>query len=213
VAAADDKMADETDTGGASSAAKTESDAPAAAEAAEKKENGKGKEDNGSKEETKGNGVRKAAEADISSDDEPIPKRNTPKKKSKYESSSGDEDEWKRYFASMCWECKHKAYSCKRCRKEKEHTDIDWRNDDRARTDQQERGVDGTSKTSSPLKSPSTPGGGAARRPQDRDASAGRYLCYACRVFMLYFFSLAHSLVSLLHYIPFLYSKLHTSSW
>jgi len=180
VAAAEDKMADETDTGGASSAAKTESDASAAAEAAEKKENGKGKEDNGSKEETKGNGVRKAAEADISSDDEPIPKRNTPKKKSRvYESSSSDEDEWKRYFASMCWECKHKAYSSKRCRKEKEHTDIDWRNDDRARTDQQERGVDGTSKTSSPLKSPSTLGGGAARRPQDRDASARRYSCYA----------------------------------
>ena len=217
VAAANAKMADEVDTSGASLAAKTESDALAVAGATEKKEKGKEKEDNGSKGETQGNLIRKAGEADDSSDDEPILKKkvaskDTPKKKLKYASSSGDssssEDECKSNFASMCWDCKQKAYSCVRCRKEKAHTGCDWRKDDRARADQQGRGAERTFKTSSGL-AETPPGGGvrrgrrfplgefAARRPQDEDTSARRY--YACCLHVV-LFSLAHLLVSLSHY-------------
>jgi len=217
VAASNTKMADEVDTSGESLAAKTESDALAVAGATEKKEKSKEKEDNGSKGETQGNLIRKAGEADDSSDDEPILKKkaaskDTPKKTLTYASSSSDssssEDEGQSTFASMCWECKQKAYSCVRCRKEKAHMDCDWREDDRARADQQGRAAERTFKTSSGLAE--TPpgggvwrgrtfplGGGAARRPQDEDTSARRY--YACCLHVV-LFSLAHLLVSLSHY-------------
>jgi len=98
-------------------------------------------------------------------------------------------DEWKNYFASMCWECKQKRTwkSCERCRKEKEHIDCDWRNNDRAPADQQGRGAEGTSKHPSPLKSRSTPGGDTARRQHYGNASARGNLCYTCRVFTFFF--------------------------
>mmetsp|Transcript_80410 Transcript_80410/g.130283 ORF Transcript_80410/g.130283 Transcript_80410/m.130283 type:complete len:533 (+) Transcript_80410:275-1873(+) len=75
------------------------------------------------------------------------------------------------HFTGVCWECKSKSYSRKRCREEKKHTDCDWKSDNQGCKDQHERGAEGTSESSSksPLQSLSTPGGGAAGRTADRD--------------------------------------------
>jgi len=92
-------------------------------------------------------------------------------------------------FASPCWECYTSTKNAtKRCREEQGHKGCDWKDDDRYR-DQQEKKAKRPFDSSfiSPLHSRSTPGGGAAGRPEDRHSGARRYLCFVCRLFKLNF--------------------------
>jgi len=116
------------------------------------------------------------------------------------------------HFTGVCWECKSKSYSRKRCREEKKHTDCDWKSDNQGCKDQHERGAEGTSESSSksPLQSLSTPGGGAAGRTADRDGGESRYLCHG-RCLFASCFSCAHVSVSL-SFLFILYSKLYAST-
>jgi len=77
-------------------------------------------------------------------------------------------------FASPCWEYHTSTKNAtKRCREEQGHKGCDWKDDDRYR-DQQEKKAKRPFDSSfiSPLHSRSTPGGGAAGRPEDRHAGA-----------------------------------------
>jgi len=76
-------------------------------------------------------------------------------------------------FKTSCLKCRNNtSNSRKRCREDHGHDGCDWR-EDPACEDQQKTEAKGMSK--------STTGGGAAERPEDRDAGARRYLCYSCR--------------------------------